>query len=147
MTEGTDGSLLTVEGSTLIRTGDKVRMWTQTYYKAAAEGGAWRIVALDEWDCATRQNRTLDWTSYGKDGATIQSRVVKEPSAWRHVPPDTVGEALLQFACAKDRTKFDRYPADTTPTDIARRFWEQPTAPAPRGSATPVPNAGTLPQS
>lgn len=55
-------------------------------------------VYLEEYDCLTRQSRTLSQTSYGEDGRPIAS-IGRLPSRWDYLAPDTVGETLLEIFC------------------------------------------------
>jgi tetratricopeptide (TPR) repeat protein len=55
-------------------------------------------VYLEEYDCSTRQSRTLSATSYDRDGRPIVS-IGRLPSRWDYLTPDTVGETLLGIFC------------------------------------------------
>ena len=78
------------------------RIWARYEHRASAAVRGTRIrssVALQEFDCESREGRTLESTYYVSNNLTGGSfKTGEEP--WSMVQPGTAFELLLQHACA-----------------------------------------------
>lgn len=84
------------------RAGDVVTMWMRVEYRDPQPAARHRSVAeKDEWDCRTRKRSTLATTLYRWNNLQDNSpnRAASALRVWTYVPKDTVGDALLEFAC------------------------------------------------
>lgn len=87
------------------RKGDIVTMWTRLEYKHAQNPLQHRsALSKDDWDCARRQRSTsgvffYKWNNLQTDRETPEHST-NLLRTWEKIGKDTVGEALLQFACS-----------------------------------------------
>jgi tetratricopeptide (TPR) repeat protein len=80
------------------RPGGRVQVWVKHMDMENNVELRSHSVYLEEYDCSTRQSRTLSATSYDNDGRPIVS-IGRLPSRWDYLTPDTVGETLLGIFC------------------------------------------------
>lgn len=90
--------------STILKTGDRVKMWTLADYKTARDNGReplyLSVKYQREFDCKTRQQRFLLASFYGGNmGRGVVVATLSEPSYWKGSAPDNLGAVLLKFAC------------------------------------------------
>lgn len=90
--------------STILRTSDRVKMWTLVDYKTARGNGSEPLYLSAknqrEFDCKTRQMRFLLASYYGGNmGRGVVVATQSEPSDWWQAAPNNIGEVLLKFAC------------------------------------------------
>lgn len=86
-----------VDTSSIRRTSSTVRFWIQTTYVNDKDG--WESSkSYHEVDCAERRMRQLASTVYYKDGRN--SSGANGPNPWTYVTPESIGEILLDYACA-----------------------------------------------
>jgi hypothetical protein len=103
-----DAASLTMDVASLVREGPVVRAWVRTVYaKAVLDGAgaeAWAALAREYYDCKSRRAATKQINFYSD--TKFQKVLHVGPTAndllldWKEVPPDTVGEGLLEFACS-----------------------------------------------
>lgn len=82
---------------------DVVTMWMRVEFRDPQPAGKHLSVAeKDEWDCRTRKRSTLATTLYRWNNLqdSDPNRAAAALRTWEDVPKDTVGEALLEFACS-----------------------------------------------
>ena len=103
----TENSTTTIyaDPATIRRKGDMVKMWSLVNYKTP-QGGAPKphmsIRSRDEYDCTEERARGLSLTRHA--GSMARGETVfkdSHPEKWEPVPPNSVGEGLWKFACAK----------------------------------------------
>lgn len=90
--------------STILKTGDRVKMWTLADYKTARGNGSEPLYLSTknqrEFDCKTRQQRFLLASFYGGNmGRGVVVATLSEPGYWQGSAPDNLGAVLLKFAC------------------------------------------------
>jgi len=75
-------------------------MWSLDDHKMAQEPDVVSSKSLDEYDCKKKQSRSLFLSAYSghmADGETVFIHNVR--GDWEPVLPDSVAEAVLEFAC------------------------------------------------
>ena len=85
------------------RKGDVVTMWMRVEFRDPQPAAKHMSVAeKDEWDCRTRKRSTLATTLYRWNNLqdSEPNRAAAALRTWEDVRKDTVGEALLEFACS-----------------------------------------------
>jgi hypothetical protein len=92
--------------STIRRSAGTIKMWSLTDYsqpKPFTKGRSYSSsMMLEEHDCQEQRTRLLQVTLYSeqmREGALVHTE--STPFEWTYVQPDSVGEALLKFACQK----------------------------------------------
>lgn len=93
-----------VDATTRRPSGNTVRMWVMTDYKAAEKNSAGREFLSDkilyEFDCAAETLRTIAWINYsGQMGAGQTVNSSEAPGNMRNVVPGSIGEAHFRTAC------------------------------------------------
>ena len=87
---------------TILRTGNRVKMWSLTdYKKTEEESGATSAKQKDEHDCKEKKSRILFIAFYsghmGRDEAVL---IDSEPDdSWQQLLVGSADEAILDFAC------------------------------------------------
>jgi hypothetical protein len=84
------------------RKGDVVTMWMRVEFRDPQPAAKHLSVAeKDEWDCRTRKRSTVATTLYRWNNLqdSDPNRAAAALRTWEEVRKDTVGEALLEFAC------------------------------------------------
>lgn len=79
-----------------------LRFWSTTAYERpwplpAGAGRVRALVSLQEVDCQTSQQRTLQVTAYDRSGTSLHT--LAEPSEWRYAIPDSIAWFSVQLAC------------------------------------------------
>lgn len=59
-----------------------------------------KAISLKEYNCSNNQNRFLTMNIYNENGDVIKK--VDYPSKWTIIFPDTIGEVLYNYVCAKN---------------------------------------------
>ena len=100
---------------TIRKTGNTVKMWSLLDYKMAEEElGTISVRQKEEYDCKEKQLRTLFesfHTGHMADGETVFIHNVR--GDWEPALPDSVAEAVLEFAC-RFRPKLPQtFPSET----------------------------------
>jgi hypothetical protein len=97
---------LFVDKATIVRSGDKVTLWSIYALKAPAAAGSASYVSLkrqDEFDCKESRMRPLQIAAYPKpmaEGTPVATE--KSSASWSAPAPQSIGEKLLKVACAKE---------------------------------------------
>lgn len=92
---GLDGSVVSVDTTSIVRTGDSVDAWVQ--YEQAS-GTETKTLTRERFDCQARTATTSAVIGYRADGT--QLRNVSNPLAYpRAVVPDAVEEAVWSRVC------------------------------------------------
>lgn len=92
------------------RNGDVVKMWTRVEYKdpqGPAVSPHRSAVSWDDWDCKTKRRGTAVMIMYRYNNLEDNDplKATNPIKAWVNVQPDTIGTALLEFACAIQPTQ------------------------------------------
>ncbi|SCX98311.1 surface-adhesin E family protein [Nitrosospira sp. Nsp13] len=106
VTESKDLTLY-VYPTTIRAVGAKVKMWDLTDYKRGMEshgasGYYWSSKAQIEYDCEEEQSRILTFSHFSEPKG--QGRVLyshEEPSKWKPIMPESMGQNLWEIACDK----------------------------------------------
>lgn len=94
-----------VNPSSIRKNGNKVKLWSMFDYEKPQDlsGDAYLSAKYqDEFDCKEEQSRSLYISIHSKNmgaGRVVFTNAVT--SEWRPVPPDTVQEILMKYACRK----------------------------------------------
>jgi hypothetical protein len=95
----TTGTKVAVDVESIRRDGGKVSVWVKYDYTKNASIKAREAKRLMKYDCDAQTATTLSLVSYDAQGGVISSETrafsVPEP-----VVPESVGEAIMQVACA-----------------------------------------------
>lgn len=97
---------LFVDRATIVRRGELATMWSVSELKAPAAANGVAYVSLkrqDEFDCAGSRSRGLQISAYPLpmgEGKAVATE--KGTRTWQPVAPQSVTEALLKIACAKE---------------------------------------------
>lgn len=102
-----DGTYIVyADPDTILREGNKVKMWTLSDYKTVPElSDVSPFLSLKlqrEFDCKKKRIRILYTAHHAEnmgEGETVSSDTY--PGDWEPVAPDSIGEALLKLACKK----------------------------------------------
>ena len=89
---------------------DAVRLWPETVNPGEPQTYRYIIVRLNV-DCAGRRTQDLSLDLYSD--RHVRTVFIGEADEWRGVEPDSMGEAMLQAACAPDAPDLERATADT----------------------------------
>ncbi len=86
------------------RKGDTVTMWTRVEFKepqGTAQSPYRSIASFDDWDCKAKRRGTTLVIMYRYSNLEDRTplRATNAMKQWEPVPPRTVGEAMLEFAC------------------------------------------------
>lgn len=98
--EKTNAFTAYADPDTIRKTGNKVKMWVMYDYYSAMSLGVISASHKEEFDCKEKQMRQLFLAGYSEhmaDGETVFIRNVRDD--WELVSPDSVGGAVLEFAC------------------------------------------------
>lgn len=86
---------------TIRASGPFIKAWGIRNTDGTIRGKTYRSTKwMDEYDCTREESRTLTETAHSEpfsNGSIVYSS--DRPSSWRPVPPGSVGERLLTFAC------------------------------------------------
>jgi hypothetical protein len=103
---GTDDKLtLYVDPDTIRRKGDLVKMWSLLDYKTiqTSSGGSYLSTKQQsEYDCTDERERLIVFAAFS--GSMGSGKVVflnQTEDKWVPVAPDSSGQAMWKFACAK----------------------------------------------
>jgi hypothetical protein len=102
---GNSTTTIYADPATIRKSGNMVKMWSLVDYKTP-QGGVPKpymsIRSRDEYDCNDERARGLSLTRHAGNMARGET-VFKDshPEKWEPVPPNSVGEGLWKFACAK----------------------------------------------
>ena len=98
--EKTDAFTAYADPDTIRKTGNRVKMWVMYDYYSAMNLRVISAMHKEEFDCKEKQMRQLFLAGYSghmTDGETVLIRNVRDD--WELVPTDSVGGAVLEFAC------------------------------------------------
>ena len=100
-----DGSNFYVDPASIVKSGNKVTMWSLLDYKEAKtfEGLPYMsLKAQGEYDCEKEQLRVIAGTRQSEAmGAGDAISSISEPSEWNAVAPNGVGRVFWNHACEK----------------------------------------------
>lgn len=88
--------------TTIRKTVHKVKMWTLYDYKELQKPGILSTRHEDEYECEKKQRQGLSISAYSghmADGETIYYIENELDDDWQPVPPDSIFEAIMKFAC------------------------------------------------
>jgi len=97
---------LFVDRTTIVRSGDTVKMWSVSNLKAPHSANGATYVSLkrqDEFDCTGSRMRGLQISAHPQplgEGQAVASE--KGSGAWTAVTPQAINEILWKIACAKE---------------------------------------------
>ncbi len=99
------GDTFSVDPTTKKRSGEMVRIWGLTTYKAAEVYSGIAFLSLQElfeYDCKDGRDRSLKQIAYsGTDGSGTVVAEVTPKADWRPVSPGSVASIVLGSVCAK----------------------------------------------
>jgi hypothetical protein len=104
---GSSGGDITpyVNPATILRDGDKVKVWYMYDFKTVQESAGDRFMSSTfqgEFDCKEAQNRILAFSWYSEKmggGNIVYNETV--PAEWKPVFPDSTEDAVSKYACGK----------------------------------------------
>jgi hypothetical protein len=85
---------------TVIRTGNKVQVWTITEFRQREAAGFLSTRTHKELDCKSQEERSIQFMAYADSKG--QGKVVgevNESNAWQSIPPGTRNSRLLHMVC------------------------------------------------
>jgi hypothetical protein len=101
-----DHSYTYVDPGTILKMGDKVKMWHLVDYNAVQVKATGRRYMSERWqyeyDCKERWARMLNSLAYSRslgEGVTVEGDW--NAQQWEPVPPDSLVYYLWKFACGK----------------------------------------------
>lgn len=95
-----DKFYLDFEGGWQPMAGGIRRIWSRAdYTRPLGQSGAWRTLALDEYDCAQGRTRTIQSTGYDRAGNVVGSG---GSGVWSYTAPGTVADGLLRSVCGRN---------------------------------------------
>jgi hypothetical protein len=103
---GNDLSSTYVDPATILKVGDKVKMWHLVDFNAVQvkpTGKRYLSEKLQyEYDCTEERARMLSFLSHsGNMGGGVMVEGDWHPRKWEPIPPDSVVDYLRKFACGK----------------------------------------------
>ena len=95
-----------VDTATIRRNGNLVKMWDLADFKRLQKSAAGMSYLSDksqsEYDCKEEKQRMLALTNFsGKMGSGKVVASNYDPSEWRPIAPESIGEILWKIACGK----------------------------------------------
>ncbi len=106
----------------------KCTIWERTRYANARPDGVSVQKDLAQYDCVGFKTATLEERSFGTNGA--QTKAVRADTVtWQPVQEDSLGEALLTFACMYKAKKFASAPTGIMTID-QRQFIRETSSPS-----------------
>lgn len=107
ITKSKDGSVIYIDGSSMVREGARVRLWSKIDFSNVATEEAREAVILYSVDCDKKTSATLSYVRYRANGSVLRSW--NEPSIYptfSPIFPDSVMEETARIACmATDSSK------------------------------------------
>jgi len=103
----------------------KCTIWERTKYTNPRPDGVVLQKDLAQYDCAGFKTATLEERSFGADGAQMKA-VHANAVTWQPVQEDSLGEALLTFACMYKAKKFASAPSGIMTIDQRQFIRETP---------------------
>lgn len=103
----TNDFVMYVNPSTILKSGNKVKMWELLNYKSAKPSKNGSFLSMKrqaEYDCKDMQSRVLALVVHSEsmgDGNIVYSSLDAIPENWQPIPPETISENLWKFACNK----------------------------------------------
>ena len=119
-----DGASNLGETSELRRTGDRVRLWTHRFYREPIEGMKSARIEF-EIDCPRALWRERRFTDYDIRRQVIATGDNTHEQGWFEAVPDTVGAAIVIFACATPEergARFRRLDPGADPWDVGEFY-------------------------
>ena len=87
-----DGTEYYIEKQMRHRSESVLSVWEKLVYKDSSS-----IVALGEWDCTNNRRRSVQTSIYSSSGDLV--KFDQSSTAWAAVPPDTMGESVMELVC------------------------------------------------
>ncbi len=112
--EKADGFIAYADPASIRKTGNRVKMWVMYDYYRVRKLGIISARHKEEFDCEKKQMRQLFLSAHSvhmTDGETVFIRNVRDD--WELVPPDSVGGAVLAFACGFHPKLPRTFPSET----------------------------------
>ena len=103
--DSTDTYTIYADSDSIYRNGDLVQVWDLYDYKIARsvkDEKTFSLLNQVEYDCAEKRNRSLAFTFFSGPMRTGEALYADSHAGeWGPVPLGSIGQAIHQFACAK----------------------------------------------
>ena len=95
-------SVYYIDPATIRRDGNLRRVWEIEDLKERGKGGEMSRRSLNEYDCKEERSRILSISAHSDPMAGGKTLLdYSEPGKWGYHPPETSGQEVMQFVCAK----------------------------------------------
>lgn len=103
------GSKMYIDPDRVEKSGERVRAWVKIDAKNDASVKYRESKILYSFICTSKKSRVLAYSDYDSYGKTISSRTYPDftysDSGYDYLIPDSIGEEVMQFACAVSKIK------------------------------------------
>ncbi len=100
--DGGDGYERYIDRNTLVREGDRVRVWEVDNNSVADAQGVVSLRSQTEYDCSSRRYRIVHLSGHTREmteGDVVFSKAVD--GDWRPIAPEPLGAVSMELACAE----------------------------------------------